>query len=524
MFIDAASAPHDGVIETDICIIGAGAAGITFALECEDAPFRVCLLESGNFDFDGDTQDLYQGTIRDSHSRPLDEVRLRYFGGSTNHWSGRSRPMDQLDFQQRAWVQHSGWPISRDQLEPYYRRAESYCEIPSSNYEMPAAIFENPLADASDVLQLGAYHYSPPTRFGTVYRDQLDKVGNVTVYLGANVTEIEVNETGTEVERLAVATIGGNRFFVKSKFYILATGGIENARLLLASNSRLPQGVGNRYDLVGRFFMDHPIIWEAGWVFFTNPQNAIDSFNRPLFEGAEFAPFYSPTPAAQEREGLLNCGFDLRSNTFSSQGANALRVVGRELRKGQLPDDFLQHVGQMITDIDGIGRTAVGMLFPNSAPMEVDSKHAFLVRYWAEPAPNPNSRVTLGTERDKLGMPRTVLDWQMTEQDRHTFSRMLELLGTELGRTGAGRLRIGFGSTADEVFEQSMTSYHHMGTTRMHTDPRQGVVDADCRVHDMSNLYVAGSSVFPTCGQVNPTLNLVAVTIRLADHIKQGMS
>jgi choline dehydrogenase-like flavoprotein len=147
MFIDAASAPHDGVIETDICIIGAGAAGITFALECKDAPFRVCLLESGNFDFDGDTQDLYQGTIRDSHSRPLDEVRLRYFGGSTNHWSGRSRPMDQLDFQQRAWVQHSGWPISRDQLEPYYRRAESYCEIPSSNYEMPAAIFENPLAE-----------------------------------------------------------------------------------------------------------------------------------------------------------------------------------------------------------------------------------------------------------------------------------------------------------------------------------------------------------------------------------------
>jgi len=523
MLIDANVMPRDSELDTDICIIGAGAAGITFAMEWAGSPFRVCLLESGSFDLDSDTQELYRGTVADGHALPLDQMRLRYFGGSTNHWSGRCRPLDEMDFQERPWIPFSGWPIDKAHLAPYYRKAETYCQMREFDYEVAPALFDNPLAASAETLQLGAFQYSAPTHFGTVYRNQVIGASNTTVCLNANVTEIVAAENGAQIERLAVATLHGNRFSVRANMYILATGGIENARLLLASNSRIPGGLGNGNDLVGRFFSDHPTIWEAGWIFFSEPKQALGNFIRINSEGRETAPFFCPSPEVQEREAILNCGFDFRSNPFSSPGASSFKVLGRELSKGKVPDGFFQHVGRVVTDLKGVGSSAWATIFPDNAPIEVDPRHAFLVRYWGEPAPNPDSRVTLGADRDKLGMPKVQLDWRMNDLDRHTFARTLDLLGLELGRTGVGRFRIGVGQEVSEVFDQFVSAEHAMGTTRMHKELDKGVVDADCRVHGIGNLYVAGSSVFPSSGHANPTLTLVAMAIRLADHIKQKM-
>jgi len=540
MLIDTSTLPEDTLVETEICIVGAGAAGITLAREFIDQPYQVCLLESGGLDFNEATQSLYEGENIGFPYYPLKEASARYFGGSTNLWGGWSRPLDEIDFEDRPWMPHSGWPFTKKELDPYYERAQKACHLGPFEYDF--AYWEDALGQLQyrqlpflgNQLVTHLWQIIPPTylRFGEAYKAELEQAKNISTYLHANVVEIETNDTAQTVTRLRVANLEGKKFSVSAKVFILAVGGIENPRLLLVSNKVQSNGLGNQHDLVGRFFMEHPYLI-SGKVELSNSaalytQNSVQV--NSVFMGAALG----LSKAVQEREQILN--FSTRLLAMREEWLDALNRLrfrnqqttvhkafpslheGHGLR-GEAP--VLKDLGTVITNLDRVAARAYKKLFNKKSLCSGEAKFCD-THLIAEQAPNPDSRVTLSRERDRLGLNRVQLDWRLSPIDKYTIERSQQLIAAEFERSGLGQLQIEL-SDDDTSWQSIRGSYHHMGTTRMDTNPRQGVVNEHCQVHGISNLYVAGSSVFPTSGLSNPTLTIVALAIRLADRIKARM-
>ncbi len=519
MFIDGRKVPQGTVVETDLAIIGAGAAGIAIAREMIGAGLKVALIESGGFDFDPETQDLYEGEIAGA-DYPLTSSRLRYFGGSTNHWGGWCRPFEPLDFEARDWVPYSGWPITRAELDPFYIRACEVCQIRSTAFDDPSAWAEKgkPLPLAGGEVETRFFLYSPPTRFGKKYRPDMERAKNITCYLNSNVMEIVPTENGAEVDRLEVGTLSGVRFTVKPRACVLAAGGIENARLLLLSNSVEKQGLGNRHGVVGRFFMEHPHIPSPA-TFLVTERNLLADWYRTytkMVTGAGdvvirgclmFSEDYlrrerrmgsvitfSPVRPVMAEPEMLPAGA-----SEEEREAAARRSAEDEMFRGIL--QLARSTNSAASPSGEIGwRLGVGCA--------------------SEQEPNPASRVMLSQEKDALGLPRTKLDWRLKKSDADNLRANLEAVARAFGGWGEGRVQILF-SERDEWTEAEGWGNHHLGTTRMAADPKLGVTDAECRVHGMSNLFIAGSSLYPTGATVNPTLTLVALALRLSDHLKR---
>lgn len=521
MLIDARTIPDNTNFDTDICIIGAGAAGITLAREFIGKSLSVCLLESGGFELDAETQSLYHGEVVGDRYFPLDIARTRYFGGTTNHWEGASIVFNEIDFETRDWVPYSGWPITLADLVPYYKQAQVICELGPLAYD--AETWKSPdrpqVKLATDRL-INTVLQSVPTRFGEKYREEIIQAANIKTFIYANVTDIETPDHARSVTRLRVTSLEKNPFWVRAKAYILATGGIENARLLLLSNKVQEAGLGNQHDLVGRFFMEHPVA-ETGYILPTQFNHKFYSYySREFKDGGrtgkvKISGYMMPSESTMREERLLNCGFGINKTNWEdiSEGVASLKDIIDGIKNVDLPDNFLEHLGDVIADIDDIAQVGYRKL---------TGKQRSILRlsYWAEQVPDPHSRVTLSSEMDQLGQNQVKLDWRLNEQDRQNIMQMHDVLAHELGRAGLGRLRLDFDGESPEWMSSLRGSFHHMGTTRIHVDPKQGVVDENCQVHGISNLFIAGSSVFPTCGHANPTLTIVALSLRLAEHLK----
>lgn len=516
MFSDARELPDNASIEADICIVGAGAAGITIARELVGTPLQVCLLESGGFELEPETQALAAGEVSANIAMALDTARLRFFGGTTNHWMGYCRPLDAGDFERRAWVPYSGWPISRAELDPYYARAQTVMQLGAYDYaprcyaEALAPFYKKPIFDRA--LEVGMYQRSAPLRFGSAYRGELEAARNVTVHLHANVVEIEVNESGSQVLGLKVAHFGGRSARVRAGQYVLASGGIENARLLLASDARNERGLGNGRDLVGRYFMEHPSWIPARVVLNEDPDVA-----RNLFTGVDerVEARLQLTEEACAKAGILRFMTSLRfddQGLSATPGWRAITRLRRQVMSGEVPDHLFAEIRAILADLDGVSSNLRRKFLSRTSAVIVDTQ--------VEQAPNPDSRVRLLADRDALGVRKAHLDWNQTELDRESLRRALEIMGQEFGRHGLGRVRMEDWVVAGEGEPPATPGFHHMGTTRMSTDPACGVVDRNCRVHEIANLYVAGSSVFPTSGVAHPTLTIVALALRLADLLK----
>lgn len=499
-------------IACDLCIAGAGAAGITLARAFAGTKLRVVLLESGGLDWEDEVQDMYVGDVVGLPYYDLDVTRLRYFGGTTNHWGGQSAPMLPIDFERRAWVPHSGWPIGREELEPYYRVAHDLLELGAYTYD--ASEVQNgaaaPLAFRADGLEHMVWRYSRPVRFARAFRDELESAENLRVLLHANVTEVGLDASGQEVEALQIATLTGKRARVKARVFVLALGGIENPRLLLNSTGVVPTGVGNGRDLVGRFFIEHPLFtsdlllpdtaWADAYAFFHHSDTQVRVVGIPSRE-------------LQAREKILNYGVLFYDGGIREQlaGYRALADIKNSVVRGTFPDKLGTHLWAMLSDLDGLFQGIMGRY---SSQVELISQF--------EQCPNPDSRVTLGEERDALGLRRVELDWRLTELDKHSVRTIYRELGRELGRLDVGRLQLPEWLRSDDpaVWPDNLVgSHHHMGTTRMAATPQEGVVDGDCRVHGVDNLYLAGGSVFATASCCSPTISIVTLALRLAEHL-----
>lgn len=506
MFIDGRHVPDNSVVETDIAIIGAGAAGITIARELRHSGAGIVLIESGGLDFDPETQDLYAGESV-GVPYPLESSRLRYFGGSTNHWGGWCRPLEAIDFEQRDWVPHSGWPIGRADIDPYYTKANDVCQIGPFIYDDAEAFSDggkhHPLDLPGGAVMTRWFEYSPPTRFGSTYRKDIEASPNIKTFLNSTVLEIVAAENAASVERLRVGTLTGRRFEIRPRMVILATGGIENARLLLASNGVEKAGLGNDRGLVGRYFMEHPHIDRPCEILITNPDLV-----------APYYQTYTKSAGANIRGVFMFTADYLRKNR--RLGTVMTFYKSKEIRSDTEVEE---------KDPDGARALEPGLaqLIRSTTATRANEGPLLAMRYGTgcatEQAPNPDSRITLGAEKDALGMNRSKIDWKLSASDRANLRLNLEALARAFGQWGDGNVRVLF-PERDKWDEAEGWGNHHMGTTRMADDPRRGVVDANCKVHGIANLYVAGSSVFTTSATVNPTLTLVALALRLAEHVR----
>ncbi len=497
MLNDAREVSAGDVLEADVCIAGAGAAGITIARELRDSGLEVLLLEGGGEQSSQEHQDLYGGSSSGDANVGLKNCRTRAFGGSTNCWAGWCRPLLSGVFEEREWLEGPAWPFSREDLVAYYRRAAETIEIGAFEWD-PASIFERRgdeiLGFDADLARSYVYQYSEPTRFASAYRGDLAQADNLQVYLHANVVEIALGGDDTSVDHLACRTLEGTEFTARADRYVLAMGGIENPRMMLASG-----GIGNAHDHLGRYFMEHPHYYGLA-VMTTRPDPALDTYL-----GKKSATTVDERhPDGRRTRVKLALGVPesvRREEQILASGATfgEIDLEGGDGRSGDIPSSRVAE--------------ALGI-------EEDDDRRLFSLTIRAEQSPHPDSRLTLADETDDLGVPRSNLHWKIPEETVESVQTTLEYLGAELGRLGVGRLWMPTDDQGRLTTGTARAGCHHMGTTRMSERPEDGVVDADCKVHGVANLYVAGSSVFPRSGFANPTYTICALAHRLAEHLE----
>jgi choline dehydrogenase-like flavoprotein len=540
MMIDARSLPSEETIEADVCIVGAGPAGITIAREFLNQDVRVCLVESGGLEPDPDTQSLCEGNAIGDPYPDLRAARRRQFGGTAHAWEApigyqqwgwRCLPLDEIDFEQRDWLPHSGWPFTRSDLDPFYQQAHRVCQIGPFTYRVEdwEGSAGHPLHFQGDRAITTMSQYASRTPFTHEYREEIGRADNITTLLHATVVDIETDEMARMVTRLRVTCLQGKSFWISAKLFILAMGGIENARLLLLSNKRQQAGLGNHHDLVGRFFMDRPIV--SCGMLIPNSRQLLDRtglYDIVTVKGVPVMARVRLTDEVMRREHLLNNGAQLfpRPQPRQKEATKSLRSLLTSMRRAELSKDLIQHLSTIVRGVDyvtaaafwGAIRRLPGLHRGDWSylPYEKQRFSMFEVIYQIEQAPDPNNRVVLSAERDLLGLNKIDLHWKLNEIDRRTIQRVKEIWAEEFDKAGLGHLHL-----ETELKFDKLAMHHHLGTTRMHLDPQQGVVDANCKVHDMTNLFIAGSSIFPTAGYANPTLTIIALALRLANHLKE---
>jgi choline dehydrogenase-like flavoprotein len=515
MYLNADHLPDGTLLQGfDVCIVGAGAAGLAMAVRLAGTAVKVLVLASGSAADRGRPaerqQAIYRGTVG-SFLEKVDPVflhrsRLHMYGGTTNHFGFWSRPLDEIDFRSRPGYRDASWPFPLSDLTPYYADAHAFGHFGPFNYEDRAfwerAMYAHPFDPLPDDSLRGAIiraQYDESLHdFQVQFGGLLRAAGNVTVLFNAHLLKVEAE--GGHVTALRWATIEdsqpGRSFCVQAGRYVLAMGGIENVRML-----KLSGDLGNNArDHLGRGFMVHPLLTSAARVCFDQPVS-------PLIRG-----FFRDQQVRLQKHD---------NGTYSHMYTPLVN-----------PEDiFDYHVfnvwGILVPDAEVLEREQIGN-FRFILRFSPSDNEAILNLNW-EQVPNEDSRITLNPDKQDpvFGLPVAHLDWHMVEEDKRTAVRALEIARDYLRQRGAADFQLitdlsgGAESWSFAPHEGALaTGDHHMGTLRMSAHPEDGIVNPDSRVHTVDNLYVAGCAVFPTGGFANPTLTIVALALRLADHFR----
>lgn len=543
---DALTIPAGSTLEYDVCVVGAGFAGITMALELGDAGLRVGLLESGGKAREADTQDLYRGVVTSENHAALEAFRQRQVGGTSTVWGGRCARFDEIDFEPRGCRGGVGWPFSSRDLDPYYERAYAWCELgrygATTDELLPRSSDMIPGLRSEVVRTDRPWLFSLPTNFARRYGRRLEENPNVDLVIHANALSVEVNDQGDEVTHIEASSLRMNHFQVRASAYVLAMGGLETTRLLLLSNRVHEGGIGNHSGLLGRFYTSH--IAGSGVRLRLSKADAAQWDYARTSEGVYVRHTLRIGEDEQRRRDLLNfrANFDLGDISDPGHGSSVLSLfyLAKRFVIRKMPPEYLYsqtssrqvplHLKNCVKGLPSLVVFAVRMVRLRFLPrrklpsvMLPNRQGVYELHFDAEQSPNPDSRVFLSDEVDAFGQRRLQVDWRFREEDLESAYRSIKLIGEELERTGSGRLE----STEEEIkrrLRRTGVGSHHMGLTRMSLDPREGVVDPNCRVHGMSNLYLSSSSTFPTGSFANPTLTIVALAVRLADHLRARLS
>jgi len=476
MIINASQLPQDR--EYDVCVVGAGPAGISVALKLASRNVNVVLLEGGSDRWTPESQEIYKGSVIGDTYFPLDQTRLRFLGGASNHWGGNCHPLDPLDFEKKLHKPKAVWPIAKSDLDPYLAEACSILDI---------SLFPADREIGYSGLRALEFRQSS-VNFGTKYRQWLERDSRITLVLEANVTSLETD--GKHVTRVRLATVNSQQGSLRAKAYVVAVGGIENSRLLLWSNELARGHLVAKNAPLGKYWMEHPhfrlgdalLVGEA-------------AFALPA-DGGEI--YFAPTIDSVTEDGTLNCNLSLRKMNYRSTK--------------KLVSDLacvVPNLGLWASDMMGYDLTC----------------GAKIQGAW-EQEPLESNYIELGADRDRFGVPRVTLHWRKSKFDLRTAKMTVTRFGEFLARTGNGRARVRDWVLEDGPFpnDSPKSGNHHMGGTRMATNSDDGVVDANCRVFGQENLYVAGSSTFPSGGHANPTFTIIQLALRLGNHLAEQIA
>ncbi len=540
-------------IEADLAVVGAGPAGIVIALELARADHRVVLLESGGMDFDPAVQRLGDTVGEDRYHVEMSLATRRQVGGASNLWGGRCVPFDPIDFEPRPLVGDTCWPVSYDEIWQYHARACEWCRCGGAVFEaggvpeLAGRMIVPGFVDG-EVRASALERWSLPTNFGRVYRSALADSPSLRLETGLTCTEIvprPSDDSGWSVDHLAARRNDGQSVAVRAARYVIAAGGLESTRLLLASTRERPEGIGNHSGHLGRWYMAHVEARVARVRFTTPPSETIYGHERDA-DGVYVRRRLTFAPETQLEQRLPNIAMWLvnpevgdashRSGILSFVYLMLRSPLGRYflaegIRQAHIrttrPTTVRAHLRNVLRDLGPA--TAFALTFGYRRFVHRGRKvPGFFVRsaanvypllYHGEHLPHWESFVEPTAERDALGMPRLRTHLHFDEDDVRSVRRAHEALDQALRRQGLGRVELLYDDVETAVREQLFGGYHQAGTTRMSALPEDGVVDRDLAVHGFQDLFVASSSTFPTSSQANSTFTLIAFALRLADHL-----
>ena len=558
MIADLDKLPPDRALgEFDLCIVGSGPAGGTLAAELAGSGLSICVLESGRLRPTRHADVLKRVESEGIHIKEYS--RERVLGGSSTTWAGLSSPLDRTDLEPRDWLRHSGWPLSEEQLTPYYAAAAERYRFPPADFFGPRGFAAlrgsgGMKVDWGPVEEKVFLACAEPQNFAQEVRGIYER-GEVDLLLDASVTRLETSpgEDGALARTRAavVKTRSGREHRIVARAFVLAAGGIENARLLLNSRDLCPEGLGNERDQVGRYLMNHPKNYR-GMLHLDPPLEDVPYFFGCLYKGYAGYAGLRLTPERQRELRLLNSYVRLEPifPWSDSQGIEALVLLVKKSRffftfwKRRHADEVvtLRDYSETGDDSDLQNRRKrpfewVGLLFTilfDARKVSVYLLHRLTkkkpritevrLRNFMEMEPDPDNRVTLAEERDANGQRIARVRHACTAADRRSMTALHEALLEEFPRVGLGRLETDLTEAEKEPWPIDQDASHHMGTTRMGADPATSVTNPDGRLHTVANVYVAGASTFPTSGSANPTFTIVALSIRLAEHLKRELA
>ena len=484
------------VISAQVCIIGSGPAGVTAAWHLQKAGIKVVLIEGSRYTgrreaswpdktllYEGEAVGVFANSEPDFLIQPYDGQssnaweRERILGGTSTHWGGQSRPLSAIVFEGRPG--YPGWPISRADLDPYYAQAVDFCRLYANEFGTDYwADLLQAQVPALEGFDIEMYQFIGPAyrNFATRTFPDGTTLADCGVDVILNASLLEIEHADGHVQRLRVASMDmdlmqpptkATEFFVAADIFVLACGAVANAHQLLLSN------VGNEHDQVGRYFMCHPL-----------------SSSRVI--------------------GIAEAYLDSDEEVLMNGWLKPLPPPPQDPQPWQAAGTGVQVNARFVPDEATLRREGIGACW-----------------FWAgggqcyfEMAPNPASRITLSDRKDKVfGKPEVHIDWQLSDLDQRTYEATASLFKGAVAKLGGQA----WAAEWADVKAQLTVNGHHIGTTRMSAEAEDGVVDSNLKVHSIDNLYVAGSSVFRTTGISNPTFTIIALSIRLAEHLRQAL-
>jgi len=526
---------------TDFCVVGAGPAGIALALALADLGRSVLLVESGDEVPTPSTDELSRAEIRNKRTHAPPEIAsCRAFGGTSWWWGGRCVPFDKIDFDNRPYAPGTEWPLSYDEVKGWYSKAAEFFGCGTGQFE------RNPKGwvQSGQISVRELERWAPNTNLQHMYLERVRQSQAITLLLGATLTEIHLDTKSGQVQAISLAD-RNKSIKTPVRTCILTGGGLETTRIMLLLRQKYPAILPSADAVLGKFYMGH-ISGKIADVVFSEPA-LIDEFDFFAEDGHFARRRFTLSEESLKRHELLNIAFWTDNPPFHDPAHRsgilsavwlmlAIPFVGRRLLSegvrishvGPRPYSVASHLLNIIRSPDSMLSSAIRIL--RDRYLSSPRKPGFLIRnkggrfalhFHSEQLPSKNSFVALSEELDPLGVPRLTIDFNFSELDAQSVVRAHEILDQSLRTSKAGYLayRTPQEGLVARVLEQASDGYHQLGTTRMSRDPASGIVDENCKVHGIRNLFLLSGSVFPSSSQANPTFLIVALALRLASHL-----